>query len=308
MSIKVSRLVWASGVTPPSTRLVLLCLADLAGDDGGRLWPSMATIARRCQISDRQAQRIMKSLIEGGIVEVLKNAAGGPPGRTPNYRICLARLASMQAPAPAADDTHDADALTGDSRDGNGDAHDADRDTGDVEHDTYDGKNVMGVTRTITAITAIQNRENGYGLAGNGYGGGPAGAGIAPGGGSPDQPAPQVIEGEMWTALCAAPQAFSLGELSALHSRAVALLGEGNSPDVVGRTLGVLLEPKNRGLRQFPRFLARDPSTRSPATKAAPLRQPRTFTTSTHGNAAIAHKTAAPAPDKFAALAAQMKK
>lgn len=62
MSIKVSNLVWASDITPPSTRLVLLCLADLASDDGGRLWPSMATIARRCQISDRQAQRIMKPL------------------------------------------------------------------------------------------------------------------------------------------------------------------------------------------------------------------------------------------------------
>lgn len=293
-------MVWASGITPPSTRLVLLCLADLAGDDGGRLWPSMATIAHRCQISERQAQRIMKALIDGGIVEVLKNAAGGPPGRTPNYRICLARLAPMQEPAPAADDIHDADGLTGDTHDGISDTHDA---TGD----THDAKNDASVTLTIT--TAM-NRDNGYLAVGNGPGGGPAGAGIAPGGGSPVQPYPQVIDCEMWTALCAAPQAFSLGELSALHSRAVALLGEGNSPDVVGRTLGLLLEPKNRGLRQFPRFLVRDPgaSTRSPASKAAPLRQPRTFTTSTHRPAATAHKAATPAPDKFAALAAQMKK
>jgi hypothetical protein len=50
--------------------LVLLALADHAHDDG-LCWPSIRTIAAKARIEERSAQRILRRLIEKGLVELV---------------------------------------------------------------------------------------------------------------------------------------------------------------------------------------------------------------------------------------------
>ena len=54
--------------------LVLLALADHARDDGV-CWPSIRTIAAKARVEERSAQRIIRRLIEKGLVEIV--AKGG---------------------------------------------------------------------------------------------------------------------------------------------------------------------------------------------------------------------------------------
>lgn len=89
MSIKVTTWVWENGPETPVERFVLLALADFA-DDQGRCWPSVATIARRCCMSDRNARRILRRLEVGGW---LTCAVRHGRNRTSRYRIHLPETA-----------------------------------------------------------------------------------------------------------------------------------------------------------------------------------------------------------------------
>jgi len=85
MSIKCMTAVWEiEGVLTASQKLVLLCLADHANDDGV-CWPSMPRLAQRSDMKLRNTQRVVHSLIEKGYVEVLEE--GGGRGKTTVYRI-----------------------------------------------------------------------------------------------------------------------------------------------------------------------------------------------------------------------------
>ena len=61
---------------PTSEKMVLLVIADHADDEGTNSWPSVATIARKASISPRQAQRLIKSLSESGLLSVEDQAGG----------------------------------------------------------------------------------------------------------------------------------------------------------------------------------------------------------------------------------------
>lgn len=61
---------------PTSEKMVLLVIADHADDEGTNSWPSVATIARKASISPRQAQRLIKSLTEAGLLSVEEQAGG----------------------------------------------------------------------------------------------------------------------------------------------------------------------------------------------------------------------------------------
>src|SRR4051812_12180447 len=77
MSIILMRAVWELFTRGGSEKLVLLALADWADDDGASLYPSMAAIARKASMSVCQARRIVRGLIDEGLLEVVANAAGG---------------------------------------------------------------------------------------------------------------------------------------------------------------------------------------------------------------------------------------
>jgi hypothetical protein len=92
MSIKVSRAVWEHFREGGNLKLTMLALADWSDDDGGRIYPSMASIAVKVCCSQAQARRTVHALIARGVVEVVGNESGGPPGSTRRYRINLQRL------------------------------------------------------------------------------------------------------------------------------------------------------------------------------------------------------------------------
>ena len=76
--------------------LMLVVLADYS-DDGGNSYPAVASLARKCRMSSRNANYILSSLQASGELRVLKNQ--GPAG-TNRYRIMLDRL-GLQPLKPA---------------------------------------------------------------------------------------------------------------------------------------------------------------------------------------------------------------
>jgi hypothetical protein len=61
MSITIMTQVWKEEETSGSERLVLLALADIANDDGV-CWPSMQTVAKKCNLSRRYIIDMIASL------------------------------------------------------------------------------------------------------------------------------------------------------------------------------------------------------------------------------------------------------
>lgn len=70
--------VWADETLGPTDRLVLLCLADLATDEGVCL-PSIARLSQRTGLSDRAVQSSIKRLRGAGRLSLVRGA--GPQGR-----------------------------------------------------------------------------------------------------------------------------------------------------------------------------------------------------------------------------------
>jgi len=59
-------------------KLVWLKLIDACEEDGSRIFPAIATIARAAQCSTRQAQREMKAFVDIGLLRLVKKGGNGP--------------------------------------------------------------------------------------------------------------------------------------------------------------------------------------------------------------------------------------
>lgn len=84
MSIRVISSVWANSRQSGNDLLVLLALADFA-DDRGVAFPAVPTLAQKCRMSPRNANRVIAVLRESGELIVEVNA--GPKGAN-LYRVC----------------------------------------------------------------------------------------------------------------------------------------------------------------------------------------------------------------------------
>jgi hypothetical protein len=69
---------------PPMERLTLVSLAEWARDETGQCWPGREALARRLRRSPSTVERNLRSLINRGLVEIVKGAA---PGRHPVYQL-----------------------------------------------------------------------------------------------------------------------------------------------------------------------------------------------------------------------------
>ena len=85
MSVRVSNLVWEHSTHGGTELLMLLAIADRA-DESGAAYPSVATLAKRCKMTDRNANHLLAKLAISGELEISRNA--GPRG-TNLYRIVL---------------------------------------------------------------------------------------------------------------------------------------------------------------------------------------------------------------------------
>lgn len=77
MSIKATNWAWEQNL-PPGSKLVLMALANNA-DELGYCWPKIKTIAAKCGVSERTAQRTIKDLLGTGLLKISArfNALGG---------------------------------------------------------------------------------------------------------------------------------------------------------------------------------------------------------------------------------------
>lgn len=108
-------LVWEMEL-PTSEKMVLLVIADHADDQGENAWPSMATIARKASLSERQAQRLVKSLTKTGLL-LVEDQMGGRrdmrDDRRPNrYSIAINGVTSTTPREVERGDTGDANGVT----------------------------------------------------------------------------------------------------------------------------------------------------------------------------------------------------
>lgn len=86
MGIAASKLVWAKSKSKGATRLVVLCLAEHANDNGV-CWPSISTIARETKVSDRQVTRAIQELVNLKEVAIIEKGDGR--GKSTIYTITL---------------------------------------------------------------------------------------------------------------------------------------------------------------------------------------------------------------------------
>jgi len=66
MSIKLMNRIWDAPLGSPTDKLVLLTLADYANDHGSNIYPSVATLARRCDLTARAVQISLKRMTDKG--------------------------------------------------------------------------------------------------------------------------------------------------------------------------------------------------------------------------------------------------
>lgn len=79
MSIRLMSFVWDVVWPTQNHLLVMLKLADHANDEGGKVWPSVATIARQAQCSERTVQNVLKAGRDCGLLKVLEKGGGTQP-------------------------------------------------------------------------------------------------------------------------------------------------------------------------------------------------------------------------------------
>lgn len=102
MSLRVMGMVWRAKLTSGTVKLVAARLADFADDEGGRVFPSNARVARDCAISDRAVRDAMRAL---EAIDVLILVAAERPGQhlPREYRFNLDALAALAEAADPAE-------------------------------------------------------------------------------------------------------------------------------------------------------------------------------------------------------------
>jgi hypothetical protein len=96
MSAKLLGLGFSCDMGTPCRKLVLLKLIDACDDDGNRIFPAVATIARAAQCSARQVQRELSTFVRVGLLVVVREGGKGP-GNTREYRMDVDVLRRIEA-------------------------------------------------------------------------------------------------------------------------------------------------------------------------------------------------------------------
>jgi pyocin large subunit-like protein len=73
VSLRMLTLAWGT-LTGGIQKLVLVALADYADDQGGSVFPAVATLARKCGIDETTCRRALRGLEEDGLIVVVAEA------------------------------------------------------------------------------------------------------------------------------------------------------------------------------------------------------------------------------------------
>ena len=96
MGIQVSNAVWQHSKSEGRARLVLLAIADHQGEIGA--WPSIATLARMVNASERSVQRDIQTLVELGELDVqVSNAPTKQQYKSNLYWVTLAGVTGSES-------------------------------------------------------------------------------------------------------------------------------------------------------------------------------------------------------------------
>ena len=79
MSIKLMTMVFDRYQIGEGEKLVALCLADFASDDGRNIFPSVSTIAKKTCMTERNVQLILKKMQSRGWLICVYKSLGGKP-------------------------------------------------------------------------------------------------------------------------------------------------------------------------------------------------------------------------------------
>ena len=92
------RLIWDAEFKSPSLKLVVLAMANFSNADGSSIRPAVATVARRSELSPKQARRHIQALVEMGVLALENGRTSG--GRIPtHYALNLEVLATLNPAA-----------------------------------------------------------------------------------------------------------------------------------------------------------------------------------------------------------------
>jgi predicted transcriptional regulator len=93
MSIEVMRYVWNRSQSKGNARLMLLAIADIANDSGDA-FPGVDRLAKKCNLSRRRAQEVIRELERNGDLQVFENVGTKTAsGWTNLYRVRMEGVA-----------------------------------------------------------------------------------------------------------------------------------------------------------------------------------------------------------------------
>jgi len=101
MSVRTMAKVWESSQHRGNDLLMLLAIADFADDDG-KAYPSVSTLAEKCRMQARGANKVLATLRASGELEIRHNE--GPKG-TNLYRVVLDAYTLSKRTPPVQMDT-----------------------------------------------------------------------------------------------------------------------------------------------------------------------------------------------------------
>ena len=95
MSVRLMTLVWERADVPANDLLILLSLADNAGDDGGSCYPSVKLLAIKCRCSERTVVNTLNRLEKKGYIGIIRS--GGGRSKLNSYELDVDFLTSLPA-------------------------------------------------------------------------------------------------------------------------------------------------------------------------------------------------------------------
>lgn len=137
MSITVMSQIFKKQMGSSSRKMLAVRLADFADDNGRGIWPSVNTLARETDLSERTVQRLLRDFVDEGLLVVV-SAASGRPGEATRYDFNMRTLIGLRDAKAPIDGCH---GVTGDTVSPVTLA----AETGDID----DADGCHGVTRTV---------------------------------------------------------------------------------------------------------------------------------------------------------------